>query len=157
MSDETKATRPNLEEIRKRCEAATEGPWFAGYPNAGIIHELDGVWTKSKDLIADQTEKDDALFIAHSRTDIPDLLAYIETLEASLKEAWEVIGFYGDVNNWESGKGKIFNHIRNDTELVGLHINDSICFAGKKARKWLSNSVEYLEQERGRASKPTLK
>ncbi|WP_324271507.1 hypothetical protein U7118_07460 [Bacillus subtilis] len=85
-------TKEKLEEIRKRAEAATEGPWKfcgnkwgdlavyspsirAGMNNGGEIAELEGA------LLTD------ADFIANARQDIPALLDHIAELEAELKAA----------------------------------------------------------------------
>jgi len=59
-----------LEEIRKRCENASEGPWV------------------SSEMIGDEyVSNADAAFIAHARDDVPWLLARIEELEADLVQA----------------------------------------------------------------------
>lgn len=72
-----------VEEIRKRCEAATSGPWE--------IHRMfRQVWSPKTQLFvsceADGEEDPDANFIAHSREDVPYLLALIEKDEAALRQ-----------------------------------------------------------------------
>lgn len=65
----------NLDEIKRRCEKATPGPWHdrAGnrivcqYPETG---ELDSI----------PATVADSHFIAHARTDIPALVAEVERL-----------------------------------------------------------------------------
>lgn len=79
------STPLDLDAIKARAEAATEGPWEA--------HALDGFeW--SVDRIGDNDDDSgnevatvwvtgaDAAFIAHARTDVPMLLAELERLRA---------------------------------------------------------------------------
>ena len=77
-----------LEAIKRRCNAATVGPW-------GIV-ELDGKWVvgimrgglKDRVWIEDSScieRREDADFIAHAREDVPALLAEVERLRAILK------------------------------------------------------------------------
>lgn len=99
-----------LNEIRQRCERATKGPWspgredmqsydgatdqpfssvYADDDRAGshmghklplVIARIDG-----KDIEAEE-EKANARFIAHARTDIPDLLAEIERMKVFIHD-----------------------------------------------------------------------
>lgn len=74
----------NLEEIKARCEAATEGPWVV---NEEAFFE---VWIHPQTaMIARLSPQDDfsfgktscfrnATFIAHARQDIPALLELVE-------------------------------------------------------------------------------
>ena len=86
-------TRPDLDAIRARCDAATPGPWrvdgstydegcnehLAPYglegPNERLIWSSGGGEYSHPDMGTAQ-------FIAHARADIPALLAYIEELES---------------------------------------------------------------------------
>jgi hypothetical protein len=70
----------NLEEIRARSAAASEGPW-----------EADGweVYGPARRWVAETHDPDnveqceaDAEFVAHARTDIPNLLALVDALTA---------------------------------------------------------------------------
>lgn len=83
----------DLEPIKARCEAATEGPWerhdcppcferghedvqiWAGQGNIPITQWLD---SECHNVSAD------AEFIAHARTDVPALVAEVERLHALL-------------------------------------------------------------------------
>lgn len=69
-------TNDQLEAIRKRAEAATEGPWETALLEDGWHVMHDGM------IVAEmyRKEAEDAEFIAHARTDIPKLLAEIERL-----------------------------------------------------------------------------
>lgn len=77
-------TPERLQEIRKRCDKAVEGPWFTGGPNDGGLTSIeDG---RCRGLYTIYAETHEADFIAHARTDVPELLDEIERLE---KEATE--------------------------------------------------------------------
>lgn len=77
--------RPDIEAIRKRCEKTSRGPW-ENQPIDPEDEDWDAfeVWNvKDKSCISSMTKgKDNAEFISHARTDIPDLLAYIAELES---------------------------------------------------------------------------
>lgn len=80
----------DLEAIRKRCEAATEGPWKWRAYAFGFR-----VWDANDNPVCDSFIFDDigsgiikdkgiAPFIAHARTDIPALLDEVERLRAEV-------------------------------------------------------------------------
>ena len=75
-------TTPDLDAIRARAEAATEGPWEAEALEGNIVTPTQGTivevysWTDA-----------DAEFIAHAREDVPALLAEVEQLRAELAHA----------------------------------------------------------------------
>ena len=85
-------TRPDLDAIRARCEAATQGPWrvdgstydedcnehLAPYGLEGPNERL--IWSSGGGEYA-HPNMETAQFIAAARTDIPALLAYIDELE----------------------------------------------------------------------------
>jgi len=91
-------TRLDLEAIRARCDAATKGPWrvdgntydedcnehLAPYglegPNERMIWSSGGGEYSHPDMATAQ-------FIAHTRADIPALLAYIDELVRERDEA----------------------------------------------------------------------
>ena len=72
-----------MAEIEKRCEAATDGPWEAEPSCAGGSY---GWWVAGYDYgtyrDADFEREEDARFVAHARTDLPDLLAAYKELRA---------------------------------------------------------------------------
>ncbi len=87
-------TNEEIEAIRKRAEKATKGPWiieesrYGGYYNAG---------NPKYDYSACISPENDIEFIAHARTDIPQLLAEIERLNAligGIKEAVDIEELY---------------------------------------------------------------
>lgn len=82
-----------LAAIRARCEAATPGEWRAY--GLDYFHEdepVQGICNEGTSLLievncndpGDMQAKADAQFIAHARTDVPDLLAEVERLRAAL-------------------------------------------------------------------------
>ena len=88
-------TKTELEAIKRRCEAATDGPWnsegspyvFAkvpdGRPNGeGIVHCECYVRRGVTD------DKANAEFIAAARTDVPELVAEVERLQ-EIERLWE--------------------------------------------------------------------
>ena len=73
-------TPEQLDEIRKRCEAATPGPWYAD-EDAFIIDDTGRCLISA---LSDEAflRDEDAEFCACARTDIPALLAHIDALAA---------------------------------------------------------------------------
>ena len=83
MSDSKK---PKLSDIRAREQAATEGPWYVGrdsldcetpWPSRIIAR---GGGKHIAHLAKAGTSEKDAVFLAHSRTDIPYLLDLVERM-----------------------------------------------------------------------------
>lgn len=78
-----------LDEVEARAEAATDGPWVNYSPNPKVIREqaIYSEWledipeAKSSEIAALMTPPD-AEFIAHARTDLPDLLAVVKRVLA---------------------------------------------------------------------------
>ena len=69
-----------LNEIEARANAATEGPWF---PNRysddwEVCGELDDNGNPA--LVASEAVGTDAEFIAHARTDVPDMAAALRAV-----------------------------------------------------------------------------
>lgn len=82
-------TPENTAAIRERAEKATAGPW-----KFEDEHELKGATNTQiySEPCADHEQNDrDKDFIAHSRTDIPALLAHVEELEAKHAKAFGII------------------------------------------------------------------
>ena len=84
-------TRPDLDAIRARCDAATPGPWKTESEQGhgrGVRAIASVAWCpvacavgKESQSIGQRDASRNARFIAHARTDIPALLAYVEELE----------------------------------------------------------------------------
>lgn len=80
-----------LEAIRARAEAATPGPW-SGIGAANIIPE-------SGPPIGRITRAANQSFVAHSRTDVPKLIAALDAAQDVLTEAqesWKGMGLTHD-------------------------------------------------------------
>lgn len=77
-------TPERLAEIEARAEAATAGCWLA-IPDNTYVGVHVGIQHESTGLISPIPRKDhayaDANFIAHARTDIPDLIAEVKRLK----------------------------------------------------------------------------
>lgn len=79
------ADGPDLDALKRLCDAATPGPWTVDGPWG-----VGQVWTtpaESGERIADSVSDADAEFIAAARTAVPQLLARVAALEAELDEA----------------------------------------------------------------------
>lgn len=79
-----------IEEIRERCEKATKGPWWSTRMDIGkgprepnVVFSRDDLGRCTYDTF--NLKAKDADFIAHSRDDIPFLLAEIERLRQALE------------------------------------------------------------------------
>lgn len=91
----------NLEEIKARCEAATEGPWIV-HPQMGCAEGDLGIFTKPKIgygigvIWASLAQYEDnvennAAFIVHAREDVPALVAEVEWLQSRLVRAHRML------------------------------------------------------------------
>lgn len=81
----------DLDEIERRVNAATEGPWGS---HEGCVHRLDGETfyggkaicrTPGDDDYFGPQDVRDGQFIAHARTDVPALIARIRELEGRVE------------------------------------------------------------------------
>lgn len=80
-------TRPDLDAIGTRAEAALEGPWtWEAYSETLGNINGDGF------PVASMVDGDDAAFIAAAREDVPALLAYVRELEGSLAALQATLG-----------------------------------------------------------------
>lgn len=98
----------DLDAIQARADTATEGPWFLdsnGMDHAFVGNRSDGrqhgLWEivhMSGDRLADlkpecaEQVRDDAVFIAYARQDIPALIARIRELESEVLELMDEAG-----------------------------------------------------------------
>lgn len=101
-------TEAELQQIRKRADAATPGPWFVDHrrenQHMNRLVFANSIQTKG---VCETDKPCDAPFIAHARQDIPRLLSHIAAMEAELTEYRETIlyseGFLikdGDKSGW---------------------------------------------------------
>ena len=85
-----------LDKIEARANAATEGPWEkspryksdCGWTVPGVSAEV------TEELVVEAVRDADAEFIAHARTDVPDMAAALRAVLEVHKE---------DGNGWEPG------------------------------------------------------
>jgi hypothetical protein len=81
-----------LEAIRRRCEAATAGPWESFVEGREHLGGNDFIRTgglddQSPDIELLRASTADQDFIAHARQDIPRMLDEIERLKKKVNEA----------------------------------------------------------------------
>lgn len=67
-----------IEEISARATAATPGPWYT----SPLGEVYSGTGMSNDTLVADEALTADALFIAHAREDVPDLLGLLDAVAA---------------------------------------------------------------------------
>lgn len=102
-------TPEELQAIRERAEAATEGPWQLVLDVHPVKGDADFIWSAGAEhpvAYSSQNNPDDDLFIAHARTDIPALLAEVERLRDvdaiyDVLEAHRAIGFAKCLCSWK--------------------------------------------------------
>jgi hypothetical protein len=85
MGNNPLPTVKELEEIKKRCHAATGGPWKSYIEGRDHTSGSNFIRTAGEDIELIGATEADQDFIAHARQDIPRLLDSIEQLLARLK------------------------------------------------------------------------
>lgn len=79
-----------LDEIREREKKATKGPWVCAECADPDITTEDGTWITNQVCSGADDDGDsghaNGQFIAHSRADIPYLLARLDAAERALRE-----------------------------------------------------------------------
>lgn len=85
----------DLEAIEARANAATEGPWHGEHDEFGCVQQGNYGWVApgagpEYDVDSDRGHAD-AEFIAHARTDVPDLLAELKRLRPVVEAALAVV------------------------------------------------------------------
>lgn len=96
-------SRPDIEAMEGRARKATDGPWTC---REGIVRQAEVqplpsgvILPPARIAVVDSRTAEDpenGEFIAHSRQDIPDLIAYVRELEASLALADEFASRFGE-------------------------------------------------------------
>jgi hypothetical protein len=74
----------DLEEIKKRCQEATPGPWKSYVEGREEMSGSDFIMTEGEDIYLTGAAVADQDFIAHARQDIPKLVAEVERLRKLL-------------------------------------------------------------------------
>jgi len=75
-------TEEEVEAIRQRADAASEGEWCVGYDHYVLIDNFKGSYQTFG--VARCARKEDTEFIAHVRQDIPALLGHIAALQEKI-------------------------------------------------------------------------
>lgn len=124
----------NIEEIKARHEAATPGPWYLGMSGAnfeGFSLEYHIATVYNKKIYAQppggQFPAADADFIAHARTDIPELLAEVERLTAENQQNADYAEIYKDICD---KYGKNFRTLLDKAKVLQVE-NDDLTQRGK--------------------------
>ncbi len=83
-------SQERLDAIRARAETATPGPWQAWRLGETIAYQVEGPrrlceYDSRSAVFFNGLTRNDAMFIAHARQDISDLLAEIERLQSLLR------------------------------------------------------------------------
>ncbi|MED3650001.1 hypothetical protein [Heyndrickxia sporothermodurans] len=84
-----------LEAIRKRAEAATEGPWELDEDDFGLWNRNGRNYIGS---IGKSMADSDAEFIAHAREDVPALLSLVAQQRAEVERLRNEISFIANVD-----------------------------------------------------------
>ena len=155
----TGMTPERLAEIRTRAEAATEGPWEATWEEGDDWWSITGApqrvgaggpWAVCPEVAtSDARDPADATFIAAARTDVPELVAEVERLQARVgpcdggcnyetgpeetcslhgrpvAEVWQI------VNDVAAERDARINALAQHVEKVrALHVNEWVIHAG---------------------------
>ena len=81
----------DLTALRKACDLATPGKWFARKRFLSLVADNSGPGaTLPTNHLGVLREADDAAFAAIARTAVPELLDRVEALEAGLREALQI-------------------------------------------------------------------
>jgi len=75
-----------IQEIKRRCAEATPGPWTSYVEGREQMSGSSFIMTQGEDIYVTGATAADQDFIAHSRQDIPKLLAEIERLRRLVSE-----------------------------------------------------------------------
>ena len=79
-------TDDELEEMQKRCNAATGGPWHSYVEGRDGFAFDNVITTGGEDIYLHGATPDDQDFVAHARQDVPRLLNEIRQLKAMLSK-----------------------------------------------------------------------
>ncbi len=99
-----------LDEIKARAEAATEGPWTGNNGDGYGAYYVDNPTgrTVARCDYGPYEGSRDAEFIAHARTDVPDLVAAVEAVLALRPLA----NTYRTLDEWEEGYNEALAHAK---------------------------------------------
>jgi len=88
-------TRPDLDAIQARVDAATEGPWivFGSLPQWENEEDLSFGPDNAPEVGTVTEGLGNAEFIAHARTDVPALLALVRSQQAKIERVEELVRY----------------------------------------------------------------
>lgn len=87
--------RGDLDAIKARLVAATDGPWYAHADDligGWCVRTVDTPPSEGPGEVASFIREEDAALIAHARADLPALVAEIEQLRAKIKTLHALLG-----------------------------------------------------------------
>jgi len=76
-----------LNEIKARCDKATAGPWVGDEKFGDVVSDV------GKTGIAETCLRADTVFIAHTRSDVPALVAEVERFRKELADLCQRCGW----------------------------------------------------------------
>lgn len=129
----TMLTDQQLAEIRAREQAATPGPWVVTchkhdpHADYGIAEQGSLYWRGVASVGKDRN----VAFIAHSRTDIPALLAHIEEQRREMEHykralGWMAHGIMNMCNNIEGCSASGCPFVKHDCERIVDMVRESL-------------------------------
>lgn len=146
---ETQAMCERLEEIQRRVDAATEGPWDSA--SSHLVRVLKGDlavpifrseapidWHKNKRLTnavmrrAYADEVTNAAFIAHAREDVPYLLALLTRQQEEIERLREAV----------KGSAVIVNVAKGELKHIRAVLRNQTCLLGSTMRVFSPNADE---------------
>lgn len=126
-------TEKQLAEIEERASKAAPGPWRSRLDNLNRDNVFAETETGGLNGFICSGMRDNAQFIAHSRTDIPNLISAIRERDEVIKKLRGALGFYGKKEHWlDSGGDTMLN-------FAPLLLNHD----GEFARRVLAETKEY--------------
>ncbi len=115
-----------LDAIRARCEAATKGPWEL--TKDGRYEDHDECRINLPNDTIELCSYENGEFIAHARTDVPDLLAEVEKLREQLEYADLVLDAYKqDRDEWRRRAEKAEACIPKMLQLMPIGLCKRLC------------------------------
>lgn len=104
----TKLTQEQLEAIRKRAEAATEGPWqYVADDN--VLVTLDKDHCYAIEVAEEFSHRNDGEFCASAREDVPKLVEALLQERAEVERLRSALQEIADIDDWDYGLEKAKN------------------------------------------------
>jgi hypothetical protein len=94
MNAQSLLTDEELQHMRKRCAAATSGPWQSYIEGRDHTSGSSFIMTSGEDIELTGASDADQDFIAHARQDIPRLLEEVQRLRQRIAELENPAGLH---------------------------------------------------------------